>query len=94
MKQRKRWKDLKRDTNDVFDDVQIGVTIVDDNQWEPEEEFFLKLSLVVGEDGMDIKLGRTSIMEITILDDDGDYLTLFSYNNLSQTKSGRKSFKI
>ena len=81
MKQRKRWKDVKRDTNDVFDDVQIGVTIVDDNQWEPEEEFFLKLSLVVGEDGMDIKLGRTSIMEITILDDDG----LFSHNNISQT---------
>ena len=86
MKQRKRWKDVKRDTNDVFDDLQIGVTIVDDNQWEPEEEFFLKLSLVVGEDGMDIKLGRTSIMEITILDDDG----LFSHNNISQTKIGRK----
>ena len=49
----------------------IGVTIVDDNQWEPDEEFFLKLSMVSGEDAMDLKLGRTSIMEITILNDDG-----------------------
>jgi len=49
---------------------QIGVTIVDDNQWEPDEEFFLKLSLVSGEDASEVKLGRTSIMEITILNDD------------------------
>jgi len=47
---------------------EIGITIVDDNQWEPDEEFFLKMSLVPGEDGL--KLGRTSIMEITILNDD------------------------
>ena len=48
---------------------KIGVTIVDDNQWEPDEEFFIKLSLVSGEG---VKLGRTSIMEITILNDDGE----------------------
>merc|ERR1712241_896754 len=34
-----------------------------------DEEFFLKLSVVSGED-TGIKLGRTSIMEITILNDD------------------------
>ena len=50
---------------------QIGVTIVDDNQWEPDEEFFLKLSHVQGEDSHALKLGRTSIMEIMILNDDG-----------------------
>ena len=49
---------------------QIGVTIVDDNQWEPDEEFFIKLSLVSGEG---VKLGRTSIMEVTILNDDGEF---------------------
>jgi len=48
----------------------IGVTIVDDNQWEPDEEFFLKLSIVYGEDLEKVKLGRTSIMEIMILNDD------------------------
>lgn len=49
---------------------EIGVTIVDDNQWEPDEEFFLKLTMLQGEDSNEIKLGRTSIMEITILNDD------------------------
>ena len=26
--------------------TKVSVTIVDDNQWEPDEEFFLKLALV------------------------------------------------
>ena len=51
--------------------IKIGVTIVDDNQWEPDEEFFLKLSHVQGDDSDSVKLGRTSIMEIMILNDDG-----------------------
>jgi len=49
---------------------QIGVTIVDDNQWEPDEEFFIKLSLLSSDDSGEVKLGRTSIMEIMILNDD------------------------
>jgi len=49
---------------------EIGITIVDDNQWEPDEEFFLKLSLLQGGESGELKLGRTSIMEITILNDD------------------------
>lgn len=49
---------------------EIGITIVDDNQWEPDEEFFLKLSLLSTGQSKDVKLGRTSIMEITILNDD------------------------
>lgn len=55
--------------------VQIGVTIVDDNTWEPDEEFFLKLSLMSSDNAEEVKLGRTSIMEITILNDDGRTLT-------------------
>ena len=53
---------------------EIGITIVDDNQWEPDEEFFLKLSLLSAGQGpsKEVKLGRTSIMEITILNDDGE----------------------
>ena len=46
---------------------------MDDNQWEPDEEFFLKLSIVYGEDLEKVKLGRTSIMEIMILNDDGQF---------------------
>ena len=49
---------------------EIGITIVDDNQWEPDEEFFLKLSLLSTGQSREVKLGRTSIMEITILNDD------------------------
>jgi solute carrier family 8 (sodium/calcium exchanger) len=44
--------------------------IVDDNQWEPDEEFFVKLTLIPQE-SENVRLGRTSIMEITILNDDG-----------------------
>ena len=53
---------------------EIGITIVDDNQWEPDEEFFLKLSLLSGDESGEVKLGRTCIMEITILNDDGKHL--------------------
>jgi len=49
---------------------EIGVTIVDDNQWEPDEEFFIKLTLLQNGSAGEVKLGRTSIMEITILNDD------------------------
>jgi len=49
---------------------EIGVTIVDDNQWEPDEEFYLKLNLLGSDESMEAKLGRTSIMEIMILNDD------------------------
>ena len=50
---------------------KIGLTIVDDNQWEPDEEFFVKLTLIHGPDSEHVRLGKTCIMEITILNDDG-----------------------
>ena len=49
---------------------------MDDNQWEPDEEFFLKLTLIFGEEGEGVRLARTSIMEITILNDDGECLKM------------------
>lgn len=49
---------------------EIHVEIVDDNQWEPDENFFLKLS-ILPEDVGQVLLGRVCIMEITILNDDG-----------------------
>ncbi|KFM69896.1 Sodium/calcium exchanger 3, partial [Stegodyphus mimosarum] len=48
---------------------EIHVEIVDDNQWEPDETFFLKLS-ILPEDVGTVMLGRVCIMEITILNDD------------------------
>jgi solute carrier family 8 (sodium/calcium exchanger) len=50
---------------------EVTVTIIDDNQWEPDEEFFLRLSLLdEGYDRRDVVLGRLPIMEIVILNDD------------------------
>lgn len=54
----------------------VTIKIIDDNQWEPDEEFFLRLS-IVNEDGYDRRdsaLGRLPIMEIIILNDDGTVL--------------------
>lgn len=48
---------------------EIKVEIVDDNQWEPDENFFLKLC-ILPEDIGNVLLGRVCIMEITILNDD------------------------
>ena len=47
---------------------------MDDNQWEPDEEFFVKLTLIPGESSENVKLGKICIMEITILNDDGKFL--------------------
>lgn len=59
---------------------ELTVKIIDDNQWEPDEEFFLRLSIVDdGYDRKDVVLGRLPIMEIIILNDDGkkQYLVIF-----------------
>ncbi|ODM88768.1 Sodium/calcium exchanger 1 [Orchesella cincta] len=50
---------------------ELTVKIIDDNQWEPDEEFFLRLSIIDdGYDRRDVVLGRLPIMEIIILNDD------------------------
>ncbi|CAG0887576.1 unnamed protein product [Darwinula stevensoni] len=54
----------------------IEVEILNDEQWEPDEEFFLKLNLVSGEeDG--VELGRINVLEITILNDDNPGTLMF-----------------
>ncbi|KAK3892304.1 hypothetical protein Pcinc_003849 [Petrolisthes cinctipes] len=56
----------------------IDVEIINDNQWEPDEEFFLKLSLLINsEQRQGVQLGRISIMEITILNDDEPGMVMF-----------------
>ena len=49
----------------------LDVTIIDDNQWEPDETFFVKLSLYGNQSN--VKLGHKAICMITIIDDDGMY---------------------
>ena len=80
--------------------MQIGLEIVDDNQWEPDEEFFVKLTLIPGKDSENVRLGRTSIMEITILNDDGkawhallgdENILFFSCQNLERYNLKREA---
>ena len=65
--------------NEVLQHVDIA--IVDDNEWEPDEVFFVKLSLDVDDETNQttvlgkrtpgpVVLGKRAIQEITILNDD------------------------
>ncbi|CAG0907402.1 unnamed protein product, partial [Cyprideis torosa] len=55
---------------------EVEVQIVNDDQWEPDEEFFLKLSTLADSDDA-VELGRISIQEITILNDDNPGTIVF-----------------
>lgn len=46
----------------------LDVTIIDDNQWEPDETFFVKISLYG--DQKEVKIGHKAICMVTIIDDD------------------------
>lgn len=62
---------------------QIIVEIIDDKKWEPTEEFFLRLSLLPSEsEHTNVELGRLSIMEITIIDDDDPGIIMFEKRGL------------
>jgi solute carrier family 8 (sodium/calcium exchanger) len=57
--------------------LQVEIEILNDDQWEPDEEFFLKISLLNLDEYPhshdNLALGKLSIMEITILNDDGQF---------------------
>ena len=57
---------------------------MDDNQWEPDEEFFVKLTLIPGTESELVRLGKTCITEITILNDDGKSLEGPYKNDVTQ----------
>jgi solute carrier family 8 (sodium/calcium exchanger) len=48
--------------------LPVDVIIIDDNQWEPDETFFVKISIY--NDDPTIKLGPKAICMITIINDD------------------------
>ena len=50
--------------------LEIEVEIVDDDDWEPDEEFFLKLAVAPNDTNRDVKIGKTNIMTVMILNDD------------------------
>lgn len=46
----------------------IDIEIIDDYEWEPDETFFVKLTLDTKENTI---IGRKTICEVTIINDDG-----------------------
>ena len=46
----------------------IEVEIIDDNEWEPDEVFFIKVSV---ESDQPARIGKRQICQVTILNDDG-----------------------
>lgn len=65
-------QEIKFDANEEL--RQIFIEIVDDNEWEPDEFFFVKLQLIKTPDGdepEDIALGNMAITQVLIINDDG-----------------------
>ena len=52
----------------------IDIEIIDDNEWEPDEVFFVKLALDPEDpNGKMAIIGKKAIQEITIINDDGKW---------------------
>lgn len=49
---------------------KVVIEVIDDNQWEPDETFFVKLSIPEGQQG-NLKLGSKTVALVTIINDDG-----------------------
>ena len=47
---------------------ELDIEIIDDNIWEPDEVFFVKLSMEPDQPGM---IGKRQITQVVILNDDG-----------------------
>ena len=61
-------------TTRVFEPDQtcqdVEIEIIDDNVWEPDEVFFVRLSMESDQPG---KIGKRGICQVVILNDDGRY---------------------
>ena len=54
----------------------IDITIIDDDEWEENEVFFIKLSRFDYKDDS-VEIGGQSVTEVTIINDDGKGLSSF-----------------
>ena len=55
----------------------VDIEIIDDNEWEPDEVFFVKLALDPDDpNSRTAIIGKKSIQEITIINDDGQSLSI------------------
>ncbi|XP_062620472.1 sodium/calcium exchanger 1-like isoform X2 [Saccostrea cucullata] len=69
---------------------QLYVEIIDDNEWEPDEFFFVKLSLPEAEENEDIVLGNISITQVTIINDDEPGKLEFAKPSIIAKESSRR----
>lgn len=69
---------------------QLYVEIIDDNEWEPDEFFFVKLSLPDKEENEDIVLGNISITQVTIINDDEPGKLEFAKPSIIAKESSRR----
>lgn len=67
-------EDVKFDKNEEL--RQVFIEIVDDFEWEPDEFFFVKMSVNEG-DHEHVAIGNVSINQVTIINDDGMCVCLF-----------------
>ena len=71
-------EDIVFEKNEILKSVHIG--IIDDYEWEPDEEFHVKLC----RPNVDhIALGNNSICTVTILNDDGKLVHIHFYKRCS-----------
>jgi solute carrier family 8 (sodium/calcium exchanger) len=62
----------------------IDIEIIDDNEWEPDEIFFVKLAIdPTNPDAKNVVLGKKAIQEITIINDDGKHIILHDLRCIS-----------
>ena len=57
----------------------IEIEIIDDNEWEPDEIFFVKLSLDKIEEQR-ATIGHKNVNQVTIINDDGEIRSIFIYS--------------
>nr|XP_022315643.1 sodium/calcium exchanger 2-like isoform X4 [Crassostrea virginica] len=69
---------------------QLYVEIIDDNEWEPDEFFFVKLALPEAEENEDIVLGNISITQVTIINDDEPGKLEFGKPSIIAKESSRR----
>ncbi|XP_029634589.1 sodium/calcium exchanger 3 isoform X8 [Octopus sinensis] len=66
----------------------IYVEIIDDFEWEPDEFFFVQLSLLP--ESNDVSLAKNYIMQVTIINDDEPGVLEFTKPSVLVTESSRK----
>ena len=66
----------------------IDITIIDDNEWEENEVFFLKLCRFDYKDDT-VEIGEQSITEVTIINDDGKFCRIIGERFNSWNKQGK-----